>query len=84
MSMGLVEGAEYSVLSGLALHDEETICVPRENRVMSKIERFEDLIAWQKARVLVRDIYDVASKRPFSRDFALRDQITRAAISAPA
>jgi four helix bundle protein len=48
---------------------------------MSKIERFEDLIAWQKARVLVRDIYGVAAKRPFSWDFALRDQITRAAIS---
>ena len=48
-----------------------------------RIERFEDIIAWQKARVLVRDIYDVASERPFSRDFALRDQITRAVISVP-
>jgi four helix bundle protein len=50
---------------------------------MSKIERFEDLIDWQKARVLVREIYGAVSKRPFARDFALRDQITRAAISVP-
>jgi four helix bundle protein len=48
-----------------------------------KIERFEDLIAWQKARVLTADIYRVSSKGRFSRDFALRDQIRGSAVSVP-
>jgi four helix bundle protein len=48
-----------------------------------KIRRFEDLIAWQKARVLTRTIYRVSSRGAFARDYALRDQIRRAAISVP-
>lgn len=48
---------------------------------MSKIERFEDLIAWQKARVLPRDIYKVTRTERFSRDWALVDQIRRASTS---
>jgi four helix bundle protein len=50
---------------------------------MAKIERFEDLIAWQKARALVRDIYAISENRPFARDFAMRDQIRSAALSIP-
>jgi four helix bundle protein len=50
---------------------------------MAKVEQFEDLIAWQKGRVLVRDIYAVSEHRPFSRDFAMRDQIREAALSVP-
>lgn len=50
---------------------------------MAKIQRFEDLIAWQKARILVRDIYAVSEQRPFSRDFAMRNQICDAALSVP-
>jgi four helix bundle protein len=46
-----------------------------------KITRFEDLIAWQKARELAADIYRVSACRPFSRDFALQVQIRRAANS---
>jgi four helix bundle protein len=48
---------------------------------MAKIERFEDIEAWQDARLLVRDIYGVTAEGRFSRDFGLRDQIRRAAIS---
>lgn len=48
---------------------------------MSGIQRFEDLIAWQKARELTRMVYGITSKPAFSRDFALRDQIRRAAVS---
>jgi four helix bundle protein len=44
----------------------------------NKIEKFEDIIAWQEARVLVRDIYGVFKS---SRDFGFRDQIQRAAVS---
>ena len=46
-----------------------------------KIERFEDLIAWQKARELTKQIYNVTAKKPFSSDFGLREQIQRAAVS---
>ena len=46
-----------------------------------KIERFEDLIAWQKARELTAEIYRVSALGDFSRDFGLRDQISRAAVS---
>jgi len=48
-----------------------------------KIEHFEDLIAWQKARVLVAEIYRLTNEKPFSQDFGLRDQIRRAAVSIP-
>lgn len=45
-----------------------------------KIERFEDFIAWQKARKLTTAIYRVTSEGGFSRDFGLKDQIRRAAF----
>jgi len=45
------------------------------------IEKFEDLIAWQKARELTSAIYKVTSIGSFSRDFGLRDQICRASVS---
>ncbi len=48
---------------------------------MAKIERFEDIEAWQKARELTRQIYDASNDGPFARDFGLRDQIRRASVS---
>jgi four helix bundle protein len=48
---------------------------------MSRIERFEDLIAWQKARALTRAIYEVTRSGAFARDFGLAGQIQRAAVS---
>jgi four helix bundle protein len=47
----------------------------------SRIERFEDFIAWQKARKLTSDVYGVTGKGRFERDFGLKDQIRRAAVS---
>ena len=47
----------------------------------SKIEKFEDFIAWQKARKLTRQIYNATNLPAFSRDFGLKDQIRRAAVS---
>ena len=47
----------------------------------SRIERFEDLIAWKKARILTSDIYRVTNEGAIIRDFGLRDQIRRAAVS---
>ena len=43
--------------------------------------RFEDLVAWQKARLLNKAVYELTRERPFSRYFALRDQIQRSALS---
>ncbi len=48
----------------------------------NRIERFEDFIAWQKARKLTADIYKVTSEGEFARDFSLKDQIRRAAVSS--
>ena len=42
---------------------------------MSKIEKFEDIIAWQKARELCKTIKFLTKKELFSRDFKLIDQI---------
>jgi four helix bundle protein len=49
---------------------------------MAGIKRFEEIKAWQKARELVRETYRVCGVPPFSRDFGLKDQICRAAVSA--
>jgi len=49
--------------------------------VMASFQRFEDIKAWQKARELNKAIYGVTSSDPFSRDFGLRDQTQRAAVS---
>lgn len=45
------------------------------------IERFEDIVAWQQARVLVEDVYETTRSQPFERDFGLRNQLQRAAVS---
>ena len=45
------------------------------------IERFEDLVAWQKARALTSKIYAVTRIEQFAKDFGLTDQIRRAAVS---
>ena len=42
---------------------------------MATFKRFEDILAWQKARSVVRDIYLVSAKGSFARDFDLRNQI---------
>ncbi|MCM3870442.1 MAG: four helix bundle protein [Pyrinomonadaceae bacterium] len=46
-----------------------------------KIEKFEDLIAWQKARKLTARIYEVTNKGSFAKDYGLKDQVRRAAVS---
>ncbi len=48
---------------------------------MAGIERFEDIQAWQEARVLVKMVYELCSGNRFAHDFGLRDQIQRAAVS---
>ena len=48
---------------------------------MAKIVRFEDIEAWKKSRVLVKEIYHITSSAELSRDFGLKDQIRRAVVS---
>ncbi|MEW6572161.1 MAG: four helix bundle protein [Bacillota bacterium] len=48
------------------------------------IEKFEDIEAWQAARELTRAIYKTTNRKEFSRDYGLRDQIQRAAVSVMA
>lgn len=47
---------------------------------MSTVNRFEDLICWQKARLIVKEIYRLTRKAAFI-DFSLKDQVQRAAVS---
>lgn len=51
---------------------------------MRPITRFEDIKAWQEARVLVNQVYKLTGREPLSKDYGLRDQLQRAAISTMA
>ena len=51
---------------------------------MNKIERFEDIVAWQKARRLTQQVYGFARQGSFAQDFGLRDQVQRASVSTMA
>ena len=46
-----------------------------------QVKNFEDLEIWKDARLLTRGIYQLTREPKFSKDFALRDQIRRAAVS---
>ena len=48
---------------------------------MPTVQRFEDLIAWQKARTLTKNVYVSTKREPFCRDFGLSGQIQRASVS---
>jgi four helix bundle protein len=48
---------------------------------MATFERFEDIEAWKKARSLVNAIYSLTAAGEFARDYGLKDQIRRAAVS---
>ena len=47
-----------------------------------KIERFEDIEAWQLARELAHKVYELTKKPRFARDFGLKGQIQEAAGSS--
>lgn len=47
-----------------------------------RIERFEEIEAWQLARELNRKVYDLTKKTEFARDFGLKKQIQNAAGSS--
>lgn len=48
---------------------------------MATFKRFEDILAWQKARTLVGQIYGICEESRFSKDYELRKQVCRSATS---
>jgi len=48
---------------------------------MAVVRRFEDLVAWQEARSLAKQIYQFTERSEVRRDFGFTDQIRRAALS---
>ena len=51
---------------------------------MAAIKRFEEIQAWQKARIVAKAVYAATSDGSFARDFGLRDQLRRSSVSAMA
>ena len=47
------------------------------------IRTFEDLLVWQKAIEFVKEVYMITNQGDLRRDFGLRDQMRRAAVSIP-
>jgi four helix bundle protein len=48
---------------------------------MATIKRFEEIEAWINARKLTKMIYELTNSSLFSKDYGLKDQIRRSAIS---
>jgi four helix bundle protein len=48
-----------------------------------KVERFENLLVWQKGMETVKQVYLISREDDLGRDFALWDQLRQAAISIP-
>ena len=48
---------------------------------MPTITRFEDIEAWKTARALTRIVYTLTDQGNFAKDFGLKNQIQRAAVS---
>jgi len=48
------------------------------------IRRFEDIQAWQVSRELCKGVYKLSTSGKFAKDFSLRDQVRRAAVSVMA
>lgn len=47
------------------------------------MHNYKELLVWQKARILVKDVYDVTNKFPSSEKYGLISQIQRSAVSIP-
>lgn len=48
---------------------------------MATITKIEDLLIWQESRVLVKNIFLITSSDKYSKEFFLKDQIKRSAVS---
>jgi len=52
-----------------------------DEKKKERIDKFEDLIAWQKARELTEEVYPISRQGSFAKDFGLSGQIQRASVS---
>ena len=48
---------------------------------MAKVQKFEELKIWQVAREIAKRVYELTRSGEFAKDFGLKDQIQRAAVS---
>jgi four helix bundle protein len=48
---------------------------------MATFRKFEEINAWKKARIVTQKVYELTRHTDFSKDFGLKDQSTRAAVS---
>lgn len=48
---------------------------------MSTFKKFEEIECWKRARELTRQVYKISNRAAFAKDFGLKDQIRRAAVS---
>ena len=48
---------------------------------MAVVKDFRELRCWQAARVLTKDVYGLTKGGEFARDYGLKDQVQRAAVS---
>jgi len=51
---------------------------------MGSFKSFEEILAWQKARELCKEVYDISLSEGFKKDYGLVDQIRRASVSVMA
>jgi four helix bundle protein len=51
---------------------------------MATIKRFEDLECWMEARIFVKQVYQLTRNDGFNKDFELKNQIKRSAVSVMA
>jgi four helix bundle protein len=50
---------------------------------LARIDRFEELEVWKVSMALCSEIYKLTNSEFFSKDFGLKDQIRRSAVSVP-
>ncbi len=48
---------------------------------MAGFKKFEEILAWQKARKVAKRVYEITTDSKFAKDYGLRDQIRRSSVS---
>lgn len=70
---------KFSLGQGFRAHDNSRMQILK----MSGVRSYKELIAWQKARELVKNIYRCTQTFPSSEMYGLIAQLRRAAVSVP-
>lgn len=51
---------------------------------MSSVQSYKDLLIWKKGIEIVKEVYFLSKQLPKNEEYAISDQIRRAAVSIPA